>query len=96
MSSMESFQLVLRKELAAQITEFESFLDLNLSPKQLKVFVVVEIKKELVFCAGEFAGVHCSSKKDCSIFEDNLGGLHKANQGKCDKGPLLVRHNKTW
>lgn len=80
--------------MAAQITEFNSFLDLNLSPKQLTVFVVVEIKKEFVFCAGEVAAVHCSSKKDCSIFEDNLGGLHKANQDKCDTRPLLVSKTK--
>lgn len=88
MSAMESFQLVLRNELAAEIKESASFLDLNFSPKRLKVFV--EVKQEGMFIQEKLQETILVLRRACSVLEDNLGGLYKANRDKGDTGPLLV------
>ncbi|KAF3436354.1 hypothetical protein FNV43_RR23446 [Rhamnella rubrinervis] len=88
MSVMGSFQLVLRNELAAELTKYASFLDLNFSPKRLKVFV--EVKKEGMFIPEKLQESILVLKRACSVLEDNLGGLYKASRDKGDTGPLLV------
>lgn len=42
MSAMESFQLVMINAVAVEIVEFASFLDMESSPKQLKIFLEVK------------------------------------------------------
>lgn len=88
MSAIGSFKLVLRNELAAEITEFASFLDMNLSPRQLKVFV--EVKKEYMFTEEKLQDSIVILRRACPVLEDNLGGLYKTSRDRGDTGPLLV------
>lgn len=88
MSAIESFQLVLRNEMAMEITEFASFLDLNLSPKRLKVFV--EVRKESMFMQEKLQESVVVLRRICSDIEDNLGGLYKVQRDRGETGSLLV------
>uniref|UniRef100_A0A2C9WMU5 Indole-3-acetic acid-amido synthetase GH3.6 n=1 Tax=Manihot esculenta TaxID=3983 RepID=A0A2C9WMU5_MANES len=76
MSAMESFQLVMINAVAVEIVEFASFLDMESSPKQLKIFL--EVKEGCVLLQEE------------KLQESSLGGLYKVQRDRSEIGPLLV------
>lgn len=87
-TAMESFHVVLRNDLAAEIVEFASFLDLDLRPKQLKVFV--ELREGCVFLQEKLQDSVEALKSCCSSLENKLGGLYKVQRDRGEIGPLLV------
>ncbi|KAF2314917.1 hypothetical protein GH714_037166 [Hevea brasiliensis] len=89
MSAVESFQLVMRNAIAAEIVEFASFLDLELSPKQLKIFL--EVKEGFGLLQEEKLQESVESLKwCCSSLEKGLGGIYKVQRDRGEIGPLLV------
>ncbi|KDP21524.1 hypothetical protein JCGZ_21995 [Jatropha curcas] len=74
-SAMESL-------ISVEIIEFASFLDLETSPKQLKVFI--ELREEKLQESIE------ALKKCCYSLEDGLGGIYKVERDKGKIGPLSV------
>lgn len=85
MSAMQSFQLVLQNVMATEITEFASFFDMELSPKQLKVFVEVRDESALMQEESVVALRRC-----CSSLEDGLGGMYKVQRDRGEAGPLML------
>lgn len=85
MSAMQSFQLVLQNVMATEITEFASFFDMELSPKQLKVFVEVRVGSTLMQEESVVALRRC-----CSSLEDGLGGIYKVQRDRGEAGPLIL------
>ncbi|KAA8550916.1 hypothetical protein F0562_002600 [Nyssa sinensis] len=89
MSAMASFQVALRNEMTAEIMEFASFLDLELSPNQLKIFV--EAKEGCLFLQKEKLHESVMAlKRCCSSLEDGLGGIYKVMKARGEVAPLLV------
>lgn len=84
-SAMTSFQLVLRTLTTAEIVEFAGFLDLEVSPKKMKIFI--EVKGGIFL---EKDKVEESLKKCCSSIEDGLGGTYSVMKARGEVGPLLV------
>ena len=85
MSAMQTFQLVLQNVMATEITEFASFFDMELSPKQLKVFV--EVREESTLMQEESV---VALRRCCSSLEDGLGGMYKVQRDRGEAGPLLL------
>jgi auxin responsive GH3 family protein len=85
MSAMQSFQLVLENAMATEITEFASFFDMELSPKQLKVFV--EVREGSTLMQGESV---VALRRCCSSLEDGLGGMYKVQRDRGEAGPLIL------
>lgn len=89
MSAMESFQLVMSNAVAVEIAEFASFLDMESSPKQLKIFL--EVKEGCVLLQEEKLQESVESLERCfSSLEKSLGGLYKVQRDRSEIGPLLV------
>ncbi|KAF8394477.1 hypothetical protein HHK36_020685 [Tetracentron sinense] len=89
MSAMESFQILLRNEAMAEITEFASFLDSGSSPKQVKIFV--EVREGCLFLQKEKLQDLVLVLRSCSSSLDgNLGGVYKERRESGDVGPLVV------
>jgi auxin responsive GH3 family protein len=89
MSAMESFQSVIRNAVAAEISEFASFLDLTLSPKQLKVYI--EVREGCMFLQEEKLEESVEILKRCgSSIEDSLGGIYMVDRQRGEIGPLAV------
>ncbi|XP_030451418.1 probable indole-3-acetic acid-amido synthetase GH3.6 [Syzygium oleosum] len=85
-SVVEKTRVLLEDVLEAEVTEYASFLDLNLSPKQLKVYIEVKgvsfedkLKDSIIDLTG------C-----CASLEDDFGGLYKVHRERGELGPLLV------
>ncbi|CAK9151006.1 unnamed protein product [Ilex paraguariensis] len=88
-SAMASFQLVLKDVIAAEITEFASFLDLELDPKQLMIFI--EVKEGCMLLQKDnLQESLIILKRCCSSLEDRLGGIYKVMKAGGEIGPLLV------
>ncbi|BFG43230.1 hypothetical protein CerSpe_295040 [Prunus speciosa] len=89
MSAIHKFQLDLGNAMEMEITEFASFVDMELSPKQLKVFVEVgegclslmqeKIEESVVVL-----------RRFCSSLEDGLGGIYRVQRDRGESGPLLL------
>ncbi|PQM33062.1 putative indole-3-acetic acid-amido synthetase GH3.6 [Prunus yedoensis var. nudiflora] len=89
MSAIHKFQLDLGNAMEMEITEFASFVDVDLSPKQLKVFVEVgegclslmqeKIEESVVVL-----------RRFCSSLEDGLGGIYRVQRDRGESGPLLL------
>uniref|UniRef100_A0A5B7C0Z5 Indole-3-acetic acid-amido synthetase GH3.6 n=1 Tax=Davidia involucrata TaxID=16924 RepID=A0A5B7C0Z5_DAVIN len=89
MSAMASFQLALRNVMTVEIMEFASFLDLELNPNQLKIFV--EVKEGYLFLQKEMLHESVMTlRRCCSSLEDGLGGIYKVMKAKGEVAPLLV------
>lgn len=89
MSSMASFQLMLRDEFAAEVTEFASFLDFESEPKQLKVFVEVKNASNLLQ-NDRFTENIDAQRKCCSFLEYGFGGTYQVMKERNEIGPLSV------
>lgn len=87
MSAIESCQLVMRNEMGTEISEFSSFLDLELNPKRLKV--LMEVREEDVFVEKLQESV-LVLRRICSLLEDNLGSLYRVKRDKGEVGSLLM------
>ncbi|KAM5563828.1 putative indole-3-acetic acid-amido synthetase GH3.6 [Rosa sericea] len=85
MSAMQSFQLVFENVMATEITEFASFLDMELSPKQLKVFVEAREGSRLMQEESVVAVRRCYSS-----LEDGLGSIYKVQRDRGEAGPLIL------
>lgn len=84
--AVENFQLALRTAMGIEIVEFASFLDIELSPKQLKVFVEVEersIQDKLKESTVTFQ--RCGPS-----LESGLGAMYKVQRDKGQLGPSLI------
>lgn len=89
MSAMESFQVVLRNAMVAEITEFTSFMDLTSSPKQLKIYI--EVGQGCMFLEAKKLEESVVILKKCgSSIEDGLGGIFTLQKKKGEVGPLTV------
>ncbi|CAL5433103.1 unnamed protein product [Camellia sinensis] len=89
MSAMKSFQQVLRNEAMTEVTEFAGFLDLELNPKQLKVFV--EVTKGSIFLQLEKLNESVLVlRRCCSYLEDGFGAIYKLMRERGDVGPVLL------
>ncbi|XP_062086385.1 probable indole-3-acetic acid-amido synthetase GH3.6 isoform X2 [Humulus lupulus] len=90
MSAIEICQLVMKNKnaLGPEITEFSSFLDLELNPKQLKV--LVEVGEERMFVEEKLEESLIVLREVCSILEDNLGSLYRVKRDKGEVGSLLL------
>ncbi|KAK6937471.1 GH3 family [Dillenia turbinata] len=89
MSAIESFQVELKNAAAAEVMEYASYLDMNVSPKQVKIFL--ELAEGCLFLKNE--KLHDSVldfKRCCSLVEDKLGILYKSQRERGEVGPLLV------
>uniref|UniRef100_A0A803NR80 Indole-3-acetic acid-amido synthetase GH3.6 n=1 Tax=Cannabis sativa TaxID=3483 RepID=A0A803NR80_CANSA len=85
MSAIEICQSVMKNALRPEITEFSSFLDSELNPKQLKV--LVEIGEECMIVEESLIVL---LKEIRSILEDNLGSLYRVKRDKGEVGSLLL------
>jgi auxin responsive GH3 family protein len=85
MSAMESFQRVLRNDMGAEIPEFASFLDLTLTPKELKVYI--EVREGCMFLQEESV---VTLKRCGSSMEDSLGGIYMMQRKRGEIRPLAV------
>ncbi|KAF4382766.1 hypothetical protein CsatB_005613 [Cannabis sativa] len=85
MSAIEICQSVMKNALRPEITEFSSFLDSELNPKQLKV--LVEIGEECMIVEESLIVL---LREICSILEDNLGSLYRVKRDKGEVGSLLL------
>ncbi|XP_059625801.1 probable indole-3-acetic acid-amido synthetase GH3.6 [Cornus florida] len=89
MSAVANFQLVLRNRMTVEITEFASFLELELNPKQLKIFLEVEMG--CMFLEKEKLQESVMVLRSCcSSLEDGLGGMYKVMRERGEVEPLLV------
>jgi auxin responsive GH3 family protein len=89
MSAMESLQSVLRNAMEAEITEFASFLDLTLSPKELKIYI--EVREGCMLLQEEKLEESVVILKRCgSSIEDSLGGIYMVQRKRGEIGPLAV------
>lgn len=82
MSAMESLQMVLRNVMAAEIVEFASFMNLDVSPKKLMLFVEVR-GMELQDSVADF-------RRCCSSLEDAFGSIYKVQKDRGEISPLLI------
>ena len=89
MSAMESFQRVIRNDMAAEISEFASFLDLMLSPKHLKLYIEVREGCKLLQEENLEESVEILKRYGSSI-EDSLGGIYMVQRKRGELGPLAV------
>lgn len=82
-SAIEDFQILVKKVSNAEVIEYASFFDPDLSPKQLKVFLEIkEVKRQ------ESAVVLL--KRCCSALEDGLQGMYKVMRERGELRPLLL------
>ncbi|KAL7198837.1 hypothetical protein ACSBR2_021186 [Camellia fascicularis] len=89
MSAMKSFQQVLRNEVMTEVTEFAVFLDLELNPKQLKVFV--EVTEGSIFLQLEKLNESVLVLRGCcSYLEDGFGAIYKLMRQRGEVGPMLL------
>ncbi|THG04480.1 hypothetical protein TEA_022652 [Camellia sinensis var. sinensis] len=89
MSAMKSFQQVLRNEAMTEVTEFAGFLDLELNPKQLKVFV--EVTEGSIFLQLEKLNESVLVLRGCcSYLEDGFGAIYKLMRQRGEVGPMLL------
>ncbi|KAL4603086.1 hypothetical protein ACB092_10G100800 [Castanea dentata] len=89
MSAVERFQRVIRKDMAAEISEFASFLDLMLSPKHLKLYI--EVREGCKLLQEEKLEESVEILKRCgSSIEDSLGGIYMMQRKRGEIGPLAV------
>ncbi|KAK4418221.1 putative indole-3-acetic acid-amido synthetase GH3.6 [Sesamum alatum] len=87
LSAMGSFQLLLRDELAADVLEFSSFMDLESEPKKLKIFFEVKDESSLLQ-NDKFTESIDALRKCCSVLEDGLGGMYQVMKARGEVGPL--------
>lgn len=85
MSAMDCFQLVLKNVMAAEVVEFTSFMDLEVNPKRLKIFMEVGEQHEFLQESSVVILRRC-----CSSFEDSLGSIYKLQRDGGQLGPLSV------
>lgn len=89
MLAMECFQSVLRQAMSAEITEFASFLDLTLSPKQLKVYI--EVREGCMFMQEEKLEESVVILKSCgSCIENGLGDIYMSQRKRGEIDPLVI------
>ncbi|KAI9180017.1 hypothetical protein LWI28_000318 [Acer negundo] len=89
MSAMEVFQSVLRNAMAAEIVEFAIFMDLELSPRKLRIFV--EVSGGCMFLQEKLPESSVVGfKRCCSSLEDGLGSIYKVQRDRGQVSPLLV------
>ena len=88
-SAIKSFQQVLRSEVTTEITEFACFLDLELNPKQLKVFVEVREARILLQEENLQESV-LVLRRCCSSLEDAFGDIYKLMKARGEVGPMLL------
>ncbi|WJX84138.1 hypothetical protein P8452_66744 [Trifolium repens] len=88
-TAVENFQLALRGAMgidSIEIVEFASFLDQESTPKQLKIFIEVEVKEE-----SKFLEERVKLFKSCiSFLENGLGALYKVQRDKGHLGNLMI------
>ncbi|EOX94871.1 hypothetical protein QUC31_004732 [Theobroma cacao] len=90
MAAMESFQPLLRNIMGmeVEIVEFTSFLDFDLSPKRLKIFV--EVKDCDMFSQDKLQESILLLRKCCSALDDSLGSIYKVQRDKGEMHPLSL------
>ncbi|XP_021279494.1 probable indole-3-acetic acid-amido synthetase GH3.6 [Herrania umbratica] len=90
MAAMESFQPLLRSIMGmeVEIVEFTSFLDFDLSPKRLKIFV--EVKDCDMFSQDKLQESILLLRKCCFALEDSLGSIYKVQRDKGEMHPLSL------
>lgn len=84
-SAMKSFDQVLKNEAITETTEFACFLDLELDPRQLKVYV--EVRDPSIFLQQELVLV---LKRCCSSLEDGFGVMYNLMRARGEVGPMLL------
>ncbi|KAH0978473.1 hypothetical protein GBA52_028192 [Prunus armeniaca] len=89
MSAIHKFQLDLGNAMEMEIAEFASFVDMELSPKQLKVFVEVE-EGCLSLMQEKIEESIVVLRRFCSSLEDGLGGIYRVQRDRGESGPLLL------
>ncbi|KAL8548462.1 hypothetical protein ACS0TY_007676 [Phlomoides rotata] len=89
LSTMASFQLMLRDEFGADIMEFSSFVDMESEVKQLKIFIEVKNISGLLQ-NDKFKESVDVRRKCCSVLEDGLGSIYQVTRERGDIGPLSV------
>lgn len=90
LSAMAGFQLgVVTDAMPAEIIEFASFIDVELEPKQLKIFV--EVKEGCTLLQKEKSEQLLGDlRRCCSLLEHDLGGIYKVMKARGELGPLLL------
>ncbi|KAB5527498.1 hypothetical protein DKX38_021345 [Salix brachista] len=84
-SAVDSFQ----HSTAAEVVEFASFSDYELSPKQLKVFI--EFREGCVFLQEEKLKESAGALRSCcSSLESGMGEIYKVQRDRGEIGPLVV------
>ncbi|KAJ6401146.1 hypothetical protein OIU84_016538 [Salix udensis] len=87
-SAVDSFQ----HSTAAEVVEFASFSDFELSPKQLKVFI--EFREGCVFLQEEKLQESAAALRSCcSSLENGMGEIYKVQRDRGEVGPLVVSFN---
>ncbi|KAJ7972849.1 jasmonic acid-amido synthetase JAR1-like [Quillaja saponaria] len=88
-STVENFQLVLRGAIQIEILEFASFLDLELRPQQLKLFV--EVAEGCMFMQEDKLKELAIIINRCSsLLESGLGAMYKVQRDEGSIGSLLI------
>ncbi|XP_030532784.2 probable indole-3-acetic acid-amido synthetase GH3.6 [Rhodamnia argentea] len=85
-SVVEKSQSLLEDVLEGEITEYACSLDLNLSPKQLKIYL--EVKG--VSFEDKLKDSMTGLTRCCALLEDNFGGIYKVQRERGALRPLLV------
>lgn len=83
-SSMENLRTLLENLVETEVTEYGCFLDSNLNPSRLKVFV--EVKN----CCGVDLTREVGLRNFGCLFEDRVGGIYKVQRDKGELGGLMV------
>ncbi|XP_057509188.1 probable indole-3-acetic acid-amido synthetase GH3.6 [Actinidia eriantha] len=91
--AIKRFQQVLRSEATTYITEFACFLDLELNPRLLKVFV--EVREAPIFLQEEkLQESVVVLRRCCSSLEDDFGDIYKLMKTRGEVRPILLYNVK--
>ncbi|KAF8006555.1 hypothetical protein BT93_K0763 [Corymbia citriodora subsp. variegata] len=83
---VEKTRVLLEDVLEAEITEYACSMDLNLSPKHLKIYLEV---KSISF-KDKLKDSMIDLNRCCVSLEDDFGGIYKVHRERGELGPLLV------
>lgn len=86
--AVENFQVALRTAMGIEIVEFASFLDIELNPKQLKLFV--EVQGGSIIVQDKVKESLVTFQRCSSCLESGLGALYKVERDKGQLLPLLI------
>ncbi|KAK4273150.1 hypothetical protein QN277_021605 [Acacia crassicarpa] len=88
--AVENFQLALRNAVGIEIVEFSSFLDDELKPKQLKLFVEVKEGHTNTIVQDKWKESVATFQRYSSSLERELGAMYSVQRDKGEVGPLLI------